>query len=121
MKVKNLLNVVQSITVKDVAGEYREYQLYIEPQATIEIERNLMIVPSSLSANVIIVDENVKESVKTPTVVEVKSVETPKVEEVNPAVEEPAVTDKFICDTCGAEFASAKGLSSHKNKAHPAN
>ena len=53
---------------------------------------------------------NEEDKVETPA-------ETPA-EEILEAPKKEELTDKFICEECGAEFASARGLASHKNKTH---
>lgn len=52
----------------------------------------------------VIVQESIQEEIMDPPVEETQEPET--------------LESKFICDICGEEFASARGLTAHKNRSH---
>lgn len=136
MVIRNLTCKPQSLTVKEITGCHREYDINFQPQSAVELDRHLIVVHPEKYAGIFdlgvciieetrtvgatdaVGDENPTEEIikdEIPVDETVKE-ETPIVEFAD-AVEDKA-PDSFICDICGAEFASARGLASHKNKAH---
>lgn len=123
MIIKNLTSKLQPLKVKELAGG-REFTLYVEGHGEVEIERGY--IPISISNKVFEILNTTSAPIfdKEPEYQEIieenKEVESDEIiideEEEKPVPKE--VDDKFICDICGAEFASARGLNSHKNRAH---
>lgn len=134
MLVRNLTSEQQKFIVKEIAGEHREYDLYLAPNGSTELENTFV-----LKGNY----EGILEFEGCQCHHEVAPVEKPAEEgDVVPPVDNPEIPpvdednkdgasagddgngekksdpDSFICDICGAEFASARGLASHKNKVH---
>lgn len=120
MKIKNLTPDTQKLVVKEIVGEKREYDIYVSPHGVTDIERMTIKEPKDLSG--IFEVEGV--------IIPIIEKESPVIinEESNPLEEEESTGDAgvstgetHICDICGAEFGSARGLASHKNRAHSNN
>lgn len=133
MKIKNLTPDVQKLVVKEITGEKKRYDIYVVPHGTTDIDRMVIIEPADLSGifeivgscTPIIVSSEVKATPDevTPPGVDDQDhdeVDNPPVVETPPA-QEQETGDTFICDICGAEFGSARGLASHKNRTHSNN
>ena len=120
MIVRNLTAKLQEITVREMMGDGREYIIYLEPYSTTELERLIVVSKNingilELGTPTIPVQIPVDEDETSGKVENPAGAEDEEEEEKEPEIS----TEKFICDICGGEFASARGLSSHKNKAHP--
>ena len=128
MVIKNLTNKQVSFSVKEITGDNKVSDHFIIPYGSTEIERVTLVNPNQyvdileVDGTPITFDDTISKLIPT-----IQFIEKEKQVEVIPEVEEsqeveitpePAVADTFKCDICGAEFASARGLSSHKNKAH---
>lgn len=115
MKIKNLTSEVLALRVIEFGGS-REYFIYLQGNSTTELEGCYLSKRNDLT--------KIEIEGTTPVVlqsIEVPEIENPQSEEVAIPEEEekkPEVSDKFICDICGEEFGSARGLNSHKNRAH---
>lgn len=131
MVVKNLTDKLQTLVVKPLLGEDREYDIYLNPKSTTDLDRHLVVVnKDKLKGLVEFEGENVevvpvKEEVpETPaeevpkTIVEETPVAVEETSEEEAPVEEAPAPDKFVCEVCGAEFASNRGLTTHMNKVH---
>lgn len=141
MKIKNLTSRTQKLVVREITGEKRVYDIYVTPYGTTDIERMTIREPKDLSGIF-----EVDGVVVTPAEVEIPVTKNPTPEEPHgeimdetsdeeptgePTPEEPTqdttpenTTSEdgvFVCDICKSEFASARGLASHKNRAHPNN
>lgn len=126
MIVKNLTCKSQKLVVKEIIGDHTEYDMIFQPKSAVELDRLLTVVHpekysgvfefETCSCHSVVETNEVAVEVKEPEVSTEEEPETvPDVEEVK----EPEVApDSFICDICGSEFASARGLANHKNKAH---
>lgn len=130
MKIKNLTNKQQAVTVRDLTGDRREYVVYLTPYGATDIDLVNILHPERYAGILEINGIAVKragevEEIDTPEEPKSKEVEeintlkslieeSKKVEESTPEISK----DTFVCDICGAEFASARGLNAHKNKAH---
>lgn len=118
MLIKNLTDQVQELHVRELRGSDRVFSVYIQPQGVTDLDRLFVIVDKEKVGKVVeVVGVPIPKD-------EPKEVEAPKEESREnevPPEESPKpeiLLDKFICDECGAEFASARGLNNHKNKAH---
>lgn len=125
MKVKNLTDRIQSLWIKNPREGGRSLSVEVRPHDTRDIsdyypdksmmpdfDKNFEIVGSTKNIPSIKVEETITEIQEDTT----GDTQIPDEEKFsNPTVLE----DKFICEICGAEFASARGLSSHKNRTHP--
>lgn len=112
MNIKNLTSDTQKIIMQELVGDRRCYDIFVAPYGTTDLGREGIILNlESLEGSIEVMGiPKAKEEIKAPeSPAAEETVETPKKEEV---------TDKFICEECGAEFASARGLASHKNKTH---
>lgn len=114
MIVKNLTRDLQELQIFEFIGD-RMFTIYVEGNSSTELRD--AYVPHTerydgifqfISGESFVVDTPSEESVED-TIVE---------EEVQTEVEDIEVSDSFICDICGAEFGSARGLNSHKNRSH---
>ena len=132
MVIKNLTCETQKLVVKEIVGDHRTYDMSLQPHSSVELDRFLAVVNPEKYAGIFDFGDakvEVKKVEVLPKVEEPKREEVHEEEEVAPAEEVVAETteetpkkdvapDAFVCDICGAEFASARGLASHKNKAH---
>lgn len=131
MKVRNLTPEVQELKIVEIAGG-REFTIYVEGNSCTDIVEACIQDTSKIG--------KVFEIVGLPIFDSTKSIEEPEIpqtpEEITPVEEikepekeviesesedsaEPSIaSEKFICDICGAEFASARGLNSHKSRSH---
>lgn len=114
MKIKNLTSKLKELGVVEMVGG-RSYNIYLEPFSETELEG---LLPADVN------DPEI--SIESPHRVE-KKVEIPQIEEIivedskeaqTEDIEQEIIPEKFICDECGAEYASARGLATHKNKSH---
>ena len=133
MYVKNTSSKRQVVKVRHLTS-HQEFDISIQPGGTTEIDNLMKIVskdhsvqiqdPKSVPSDSLSeVESNPVEESKTDSDVvdEIKTtdnVEEESTEEEETALEETKVDGKFICDECGAEFASARSLSLHKSRAH---
>lgn len=134
MLIKNLTSKKQKLEVRELTGERREYEIFIEPAGSTELE-NLIIINPERYAGIFDTGDCIHME-KSPVINEVDPVEEEKSDDDSveksdttpeESVEEPQESEESstaeevsdcICDICGAEFASARGLSSHKNRVH---
>lgn len=139
MIIKNLTSKLQELEVEEIIGTNRSYKVYLEPYGSTELEGVVLLHKESLKGIIDIgVNALFSAPVDTKELSQIPPVESPEEsgeeEEEDPQLSEsldnesgeeeeegsqvPQNEDKFICDVCGAEFASARGLTSHKNRAH---
>lgn len=124
MLIKNLTNKQQSFDVKEITGENKVYTIYVTPYGSTEVDRVLLVNPMQyagileIDGKPIVHKETIQIPINSLPKVENKLEESIEVEEDTPVVETTVAEDSFICDICGAEFASARGLAAHKNKSH---
>lgn len=126
MRIRNLTSDTQALKVIELVGG-REFDIYIEGNGCTDIDGMYLRDLNQLGSTFEIVS-NVQPSVSEETIPEGSneedSQEDLKEESQDDSKEESKeesttpVSDKFICDVCGAEFASARGLTSHKNRSH---
>jgi len=124
MKIKNLTPNVQKMVVREIVGEKRLYDIYVVPFGTTDLDRMIIVEPNDITGIFEIEGAPVVQRVSAPTVETPPAVDnadpdaTP--DEPTPDVEDtaPLAGETFICDICGAEFGSARGLASHKNRSH---
>lgn len=118
MIIKNPTPEIQEIVVREIVGTRSEYTFYINPYGSLDLDSNFLLVKEKTKGSIEVVEEPKKTvipPVPTPTPVD----EDLTAEETDPTVStEVEIVDKFICEKCGAEFASARGLTSHMNKLH---
>lgn len=129
MIIKNLTSSLQGLRVAELVGG-REFTIYLQGHASTELRDICVTETDKLGKTFLILGESTTSIVEDP---EETSTETPVDEEVEtteesgdqPAQEdttetsqESNVEEKFICDICGEEFGSARGLSAHKSRAH---
>lgn len=124
MIVKNLTSKLQELKVEELAGG-RGFSIYVEGHSSTELTD--VYIPDTQAIKGIF---EVVSGIETPQV-DKKEEEGPADDlegtkkddlnddsEENESSETPVAEDVFICDICGAEFASARGLASHKNRVH---
>lgn len=132
MKITNLTDERQEIKLREIFGDNYEYSIYLEPHGSTEIEKVTIlnhresilsindeqpaVVPALVEEEVEVVLEEYDELEEGEVVLgEHDEVE----DEIAPVEEKPQVDGpEFVCEVCGAEFASSRGLNAHKNKAH---
>lgn len=120
MIIQNLTNEVVELRVRYFSMDHMELTQYLQPYAKVKFDKAVILNLPEVITKVKVGD------VATPQEVVVEVAETPvatepeDVQEVQEEVPETTevVEDKFICEECGAEFASARGLSSHMNRVH---
>ena len=134
MIIKNLTSEVLSLRVKELLADC-SYDLTIQAKGFTEIDRAMEIVQLSsllrerkveIVSGLVTPREIIKE-----VSIDVSDPVQPQEDEKADTVDEPQEDEKadtvetsqpetstYICDICGAEFASARGLSSHKKKTH---
>lgn len=120
MIVKNITNKVQSLSLYNIFEE-RSYIIYVAAGSSFELPTGSIIDTNILGDKFVKIDENVITDVSEETVVKEKIEELVidlPVEESEASTPETVLSDKFICDICNAEFASARGLTAHKNRVH---
>lgn len=116
MKVINLTPTTQEFRMVEIVGG-QGYTISIEAKGSTEIPAGFIVEHDKLDKKKFSVIEDGAPQVEEVVIAPVEDV-TPE-EEAAPQVEEiPVNEDKFICEICKAEFASARGLSSHMNRAH---
>lgn len=125
MVIKNLTPKLQPVEVDELVGG-RGYTLYVEGHGVTEIEGAYIPNMKKYEGIFEVLDKSITPNAEySPEFVEEIKENEEKNEEdgVSPEEEkksEPEVAeDKFVCEYCGAEFASARGLNSHKNRVHP--
>lgn len=132
MKIKNLTSSVQALRLVDLV-EGREFTIYIEGNSWTDIAGMYLADMTQLTnkfeimdsiMNVTKVDAELAEVATSEDTAESTdreeiSEDAPE-EEDKESEEEPvsSLPNKFICDICGAEFASDRGLNSHKSRSH---
>lgn len=146
MIIKNLTSDVQKVTVEDIFTD-RLYDVYIEPHGVTTLDGIILPQKEKLSGIVEVVRSHIQTEVNLNLVQETLSSEDGSEggdglegeipaachDEVISHSEDSTIQEnapektptsdvnesKFICDICGAEFASSRGLNSHKNRSHP--
>lgn len=133
MRVKNLTSSLLKLKVEEMTPEHREYIVYIEPDSSTDLERLKLLDKESLYGKVEIdgvkLGATVDTSDESSDQVDDEEVSEDKEDESsdqeytttdsdNPTEEIDNKVDTYVCDQCGAEFASARGLSSHMNRVH---
>lgn len=134
MKVKNLTSKIQALKVIDLTGG-REFTIYIKERSCSDItgmyiadksqlaHKFEIISDDNISSQEIEPEDSLSEVLPLEDSEESSDVEDNVVEEDNDKEEikdsiPESLSSKFLCDICGAEFASDRGLSSHKSRAH---
>lgn len=120
MILKNLTSMYQSVTVEDTRRR-QIASIGIAPFGEFILPEGMKVLDQfSLSGRVslgeggaspVILHESHEEVQEAPEIMREETVEV-----AEPVAE--IAEDNFICEICGAEFASARGLNSHKNRAH---
>lgn len=125
--IKNLTPKVQSIEIEEFASG-RGFTLYVEGNGVADVEGayipNIERYEGIFKIGGQIAQSRVIDSIESISEEIIEDKENKENEEDVPPVEDESlendiVEDKFICDICKAEFASARGLASHKNRTHP--
>lgn len=129
MIIRNLTSELQPIKIEELVGG-RELTLYVEGHGVTDItgayiphiENYLGIfeIEDNVSALFARSTENAENREALDN--HEDNIEEDEHEEENKedikSKEPEVIEDKFICDICKAEFASARGLNSHKNRVH---
>ena len=127
MKIKNLTSEVVDFKVSELSGE-RDFFISLLGNGSTEIlgayipniekYKGILEVESPFSSIETLKDFEEREEEISEEVPETLAEE---VEEIPEDIEEPQgdLKDVFICDICEAEFASMRGLTSHKSRVHP--
>lgn len=127
MIIKNLTNEPQKIQLEELTGEGRIYDTYLQPLSSTTVEGPFVVVDLPGLKGIVEVDgqEIATSEVEVPQLEEEDNLEEEEnleeVNEENVEVVEDHEEEKFLCDICGAEFASARGLASHRSRAHEGN
>lgn len=129
MIIRNLTSKLQPIKLEELVGG-RELTLYVEGHGVTDItgayiphiENYLGIFRiednvSALFARSSESTENREELENLEESIEENELEEENKEDIE-SKEPEVIENKFICDICKAEFASARGLNSHKNRVH---
>ena len=122
MIIKNLTGVSQKVEIMELTGDHRKYDIYLQPHGVNEIEGLFKL--SGCNKNVVCIGQAPVVEAPAHDLVEVEETKSEAPAEEVPAVDveetpsEEVQEDKFICDECGAEFASERGLATHKKRAH---
>ena len=126
MKIKNLTPKTVELTTYELTGG-REFKIYLAGHGNTDLVN--LYIPDLESLRGVIEVEGYHPVKETPTVVETTPIEE-TMQAIEEIVEEETQTpepqkeahetekSEFICDICGAEFASIRGLTSHKNRVH---
>lgn len=120
MKVRNLTSIVQALPIVEIVGG-RKYDIYVEGNGSVELcECYVPNIEKFKNVFELVRDVDLK-------TVELKIDEATQVsneddnmlsDDTNDAKDPEVLESKFICDICGAEFGSARGLNTHKNRVH---
>lgn len=126
MKVRNLTSRVQALPIVEIVGG-RKYDIYVEGNGSVELcECYVPDIEKFKNVFELVRDVDLK-------TVELKIDEATQVsneddnlssddnmlsDDTNDAKDPEVLESKFICDICGAEFGSARGLNTHKNRVH---
>ena len=121
MLITNLSEKTQKLVVSYFTTPLETYDVFIEGYGSTDIDdklviRNLNELKDIMTSRVYVVAEEPVE--EEPEEVEVQVVEDGVGESEEESVE--VIEDKFICDICGAEFGSERGLNTHKHRVHSA-
>lgn len=146
MIIKNLTSDTQALTIKNLVGDKEEYVISLQGLGVTEVDNHyeilglerlvvlgiLKVVDIANPSSRHIKTKEPTQDEETPAVEnseEPQQDSTPEEVTTEPVGEEPVgeevaktptvVTDNFVCEVCKAEFASARGLTAHKNRAHP--
>lgn len=129
MVIRNLTPKVQSLRVEEYVGG-REFTIYVEGNSTTDIEGMFILANQKIQG--IFEVEGCDSFHTIPEAVE--NIPNDVEETILPGDDEPTTSsgeeevitpndveessESFICDVCGAEFASVRGLTTHKNRSH---
>lgn len=116
MIVKNLTAHSVRIDLKNITEDHEEYSIHIVPHGSTDIS-NLTAITNRLAlGSSIYLEGEVLEKVAD------EDPESNSVEETNQVEEEKTAPEqlesKFICEKCGAEFASSRSLAAHMTRSH---
>lgn len=120
MKIKNLTPDTQKLVVKEIVGEKREYDIYVSPYGVTDIDRMAIKEPKDLSG-IFEVEGAIIPIIEKESPVIIDEESNPPEAEESTGDADVIADEAHICDICGAEFGSARGLASHKNRAHSNN
>ena len=126
MVIKNLTSENQMIKVRDIVTR-DEYTLILHPYGTTTRDKVAVVGGEKLEGIIEIGGYSQKDT-SAPVIIEESISEDADIE-MTPSAEDPMeepqeslteeiLQDKFICEECGAEFGSARGLASHMNRVH---
>lgn len=122
MFAKNLTSKVQEVRVQEFGTPIREYCIYLEPNGCTELVGLLVTNKKELKGLVDfekkVVSEEPRISVDVHPVIIKEEIAEASTEGAADSTEAEVLESKFICDECGAEFASSRGLASHKARVH---
>lgn len=123
MRIKNLTSNTIEVKLKDILARV-EFTCLISPFSSTDRDGVILLDQEKLRGIVEVGDGTPLVAINPPTVeeTEVVTTEAPieeKSSEEETRTEEESPVSEFICDICGAEFGSMRGLMAHKNRAHP--
>ena len=129
MKVTNLTEEVQKLSVRSLIGDRESFDIFVQPKGTTDLPQKLIFDASKYKGIFKFEGDAIPVAKKSSSTekkeedaveekVEEKKEEAPVKEVKEEAPAEEAPKSAYVCDICGAEFGSAKGLKAHKNKAH---
>lgn len=119
----NEKDVEVEILIKELISG-TEYKVKVRPHSSTVIERGYMLVSNKEEIKKEVIEspeETIEESEELVEEQEEIIEDPTEVLEESPEeiVEEPeTLSDKFICDICGQEYASARSLAAHKARSH---
>lgn len=127
MRIKNLSSTSQELTMIEIVGG-QGIPISIEAKGSTEIPTGFYVDFDKLDKRFLAVEGHPSpKNLRIPEDLDLKVTTEEASQEVVPPDEviapeddetAPVIGDKFICEICKAEFASARGLNSHLTRAH---
>lgn len=127
MIIKNLTSDTLKLTMQEMVGEHRNYDFYLSPNGFTEVDWHFRLLNLEKLVSLGVLECSDFE--RKPEVISIEDIlpdmneeDTQNSQEDDSDSEDQeeseVSTDKIICEICGAEFASTRGLTSHKSRAH---
>lgn len=119
MIIKNLTNNTLQMRMKERIDNRREYEFSIAPGSSSEILKEYTIIDLEkyIREGKVATDTYHVQTDTEETHVDEKE-ETVLVEKEEASDKDSNESSSTVCDICGAEFASTRGLAAHRSKVH---